>query len=185
MNVTPNKAARAARAREALTAPHAELQAVLDHWAGALDEAARSGGPVRAVRNLLRAFLADEALPHARAEERMLYRAARRDPGTRLWTAGVAPSPLARNAGLPVDATGRVIVSEFLAVKGTDGVRALGDCAAVPDLAAGNGAVCAPTAQHAYRQARRLAGNISRPRCASSPRPAPYDHIAGSGRERR
>jgi hypothetical protein len=84
MNVTPDKVARAARAREALTARHAELQAVLDHWAGALDEAARSGGPVRAVRNLLRAFLADEALSHARAEERTLYRAARRDPGTSL-----------------------------------------------------------------------------------------------------
>jgi hypothetical protein len=83
MNVTPDKAARATRAREALTARHAELQAVLDHWAGALDEAARSGGPVRAVRNLLRAFLADEALPHARAEERTLV-TARRDPGTSL-----------------------------------------------------------------------------------------------------
>lgn len=90
MNVTPDKAARAARAREELTARHAELQAVLDHWAGALDEAARSGGPVRAVRNLLHAFLADEALPHARAEERTLYRAARRDPGTSLLVQALA-----------------------------------------------------------------------------------------------
>lgn len=38
---------------------------------------------------------------------------------------------------------------------------ALGDCAAVPDLAAGGGALCAPTAQHAYQQARRLAANIA------------------------
>lgn len=65
-------------------ARHAELQEVLDQWAGVLAAAAVSGGPVRPVRNLLRAFLADEVLPHARAEERTLYRAARRDPGVSL-----------------------------------------------------------------------------------------------------
>lgn len=81
MNVTPDKAARAARARDALVARHAELRAVLDHWVGALDEAARGDRPVRPVRSLLCAFLADEVLPHARAEERTLYRAARRDLG--------------------------------------------------------------------------------------------------------
>jgi hemerythrin-like domain-containing protein len=41
------------------------------------------------VRNLLRAFLADEVLPHARAEERTLYRAARRDPGASLLVQGL------------------------------------------------------------------------------------------------
>lgn len=63
---------------------HAELQEVLDQWAGVLAAAADSGGPVRPARNLLRAFLDDEVLPHVRAEERTLYRAARRDPGTSL-----------------------------------------------------------------------------------------------------
>jgi len=43
-----------------------------------------SSSPVRPARNLLRAFLADEVLPHARAEERTLYLAARRDPGASL-----------------------------------------------------------------------------------------------------
>lgn len=61
-------------------ARHAEMREVLDHWAGVLSAAADSGSPVRPVRNLLRAFLSDEVLPHARAEERTLYRAARRDP---------------------------------------------------------------------------------------------------------
>lgn len=84
MTVTPDETARAARAREALVARHAELQAVLDHWAGVLAAAADRGGPVRPARNLLRAVLADEVLPHARAEERTLYRAARRDPGAGL-----------------------------------------------------------------------------------------------------
>ncbi|MDQ2816497.1 MAG: hemerythrin domain-containing protein, partial [Actinomycetota bacterium] len=82
--VTADKTARAARAREALMARHAELREVLDHWAGVLAAAADSGGPVRPVRNLLRAFLADEVLPHARAEERTLFWAARRDPDVSL-----------------------------------------------------------------------------------------------------
>ena len=80
MAVTPDRAARTARAGEALMARHAELREVLGHWAGVLASAADAGGPVRPVRSLLRAFLADEVLPHARAEERTLYRAARRDP---------------------------------------------------------------------------------------------------------
>jgi NADH dehydrogenase len=58
-------------------------------------------------------------------------------------------------------------------------VWALGDCATVPDLAAGGGALCAPTAQHAYRQARRLAGNITAALRGGTPRP--YRHAsAGS-----
>jgi hypothetical protein len=84
VTVTPDTAARAARAGGALMARHAELREVLDHWAGVLASAADTGGPVRPVRNLLRAFLTDEVLPHARAEERTLYRAARRDPDASL-----------------------------------------------------------------------------------------------------
>ncbi|HEU5417395.1 MAG TPA: NAD(P)/FAD-dependent oxidoreductase [Streptosporangiaceae bacterium] len=99
--------------------------------------------------------------------------------GTLVWTAGVTPSPLARNAGLATDDRGRVIVDEFLAVKGTEDAWALGDCAAVPDLAAGDGALCAPTAQHAWRQGRRLAGNIAAVLHGGTPRP--YRHAtAGS-----
>jgi len=47
------------------------------------------------VRTLLRAFLADEALPHSRAEERTLYRAVRRDPGRQ--PEGVRPRRHGRN----------------------------------------------------------------------------------------
>ena len=84
MTVMPQKASRTARAAEAVIARHAELGEVLDQWASVLAAAADRGDPVRPVRNLLRAFLADEVLPHARAEERTLYRAARRDPGASL-----------------------------------------------------------------------------------------------------
>lgn len=79
MTVTLDHPAGATRAREALAARNAELQDVLDHWARVLTSAATNGGPVQPVRNLLRFFLTDEVLPHARAEERTLYRAARRN----------------------------------------------------------------------------------------------------------
>lgn len=102
--------------------------------------------------------------------------------GTLVWTAGAAPSPLtSRLDGLPTDASRRVIVDDFLAVQGADGAWALGDCAAVPYLAAGTaaGKICAPTAQHAYRQASRLAGNITAVLRGREPRP--YWHAsAGS-----
>ena len=102
--------------------------------------------------------------------------------GTLVWTAGAAPSPLTRRlGGLPVDDRGRVIVDDFLAVQGTGGAWALGDCAAVPYLAAraAAGRLCAPTAQHAYRQAGRLAGNIAAVLRGREPRP--YWHAsAGS-----
>ncbi|MGH3282325.1 MAG: hemerythrin domain-containing protein, partial [Trebonia sp.] len=79
MTVTIVSGVGAARAREAFGVRHAELQEVLEHWANVLATAAGNG---RLVRNLLRFFLTDEVLPHARAEERTLYRAARRDPAT-------------------------------------------------------------------------------------------------------
>jgi NADH dehydrogenase len=44
---------------------------------------------------------------------------------------------------------------------GRDGVFALGDAAAVPDLAKDEtGAVCPPTAQHAMRQGKKVADNV-------------------------
>lgn len=41
---------------------------------------ADTGGLLRPLQSLLRAFLADEVLPHARAQKRTRYRAARHDP---------------------------------------------------------------------------------------------------------
>ncbi len=102
--------------------------------------------------------------------------------GTLVWTAWAAPSPLTRRlSGLPTDDCRRIIVDDFLAVQGTDSAWALGDAASVPYLAAGAaaGKVCAPTAQHAYRQASRLAGNIVAVLRGREPRP--YWHAsAGS-----
>ena len=77
---------------------------------------------------------------------------------TLVWTAGVRPHPLAARSWFPVDDAGRVLVDEFLRVRGLEGAWAAGDAAAVPDLTTGG--LCPPTAQHALRQARRLARNL-------------------------
>jgi NADH:ubiquinone reductase (H+-translocating) len=78
---------------------------------------------------------------------------------TLVWTAGVRPSSIARNAGLRVDEAGRVHVDEHLRVEGVEDVWAAGDAAAVPDRTTGG--IMPPTAQHGMRQGRRLARNLT------------------------
>jgi len=78
---------------------------------------------------------------------------------TLIWTAGVAASPLVATLGAET-VRGRLAVTPEMKLPGADGVFALGDAAAVPDLAKGDGAICPPTAQHAMRQGRKLADNI-------------------------
>jgi NADH dehydrogenase len=78
---------------------------------------------------------------------------------TLVWTAGVRPNPLLRELGLPLDERGRVEVDELLRVRGHEHVWALGDCARVPNRR--SDAPDPPTCQHALRQARRLAKNLS------------------------
>jgi NADH:ubiquinone reductase (H+-translocating) len=79
---------------------------------------------------------------------------------TLVWTAGVKASPLVGVFGMPLDERGRVQVDEHLRVQGRDRIWSLGDCAAVPNRAT-PGSVDPPTCQHALRQARRLAKNLS------------------------
>ena len=81
--------------------------------------------------------------------------------GTVVWTAGVKANPLASRSGLPVDLSGRIVCTPDLRVKGVADAWSAGDTAAVPDLSKDEpGATCAPSAQHAVRQARRLADNV-------------------------
>jgi NADH dehydrogenase len=87
---------------------------------------------------------------------------------TLVWAAGVRASPDLERLGLPLDDRGRVIVGPTLQVEGTDDVWALGDGAAVPNSRT-PGRVDPPTCQHALRQARRLAKNLTRP-------PKPYGY---------
>jgi NADH dehydrogenase len=102
------------------------------------------------------------------------------DARTLVWTAGVAANPVAAALGLPLDGRGRVQVDETFGVAGMPRVHALGDCAAVPNAATGE--VDPPTCQHALRQSRRLAENLTGPA-----KPYGYrtrGHMAGLGRGR-
>ncbi|MFD7644397.1 NAD(P)/FAD-dependent oxidoreductase [Kitasatospora sp. NPDC059795] len=78
---------------------------------------------------------------------------------TLIWTAGVAASPLIGTLDAET-VRGRLAVTAEMRVPQFEGVFALGDAAAVPDLAKGDGAVCPPTAQHSARQGKRVAENL-------------------------
>lgn len=79
---------------------------------------------------------------------------------TLVWGAGVAPSPLIQTLGLPTE-KGRLVVNADLSVPGLTDVWALGDAAAVPDLAGDPSTPTAPTAQHAQRQGIAVAHNVA------------------------
>ncbi|MCC9310616.1 NAD(P)/FAD-dependent oxidoreductase [Kitasatospora sp. RB6PN24] len=78
---------------------------------------------------------------------------------TLIWTAGVAASPLVGTLDAET-VRGRLAVTAELRVPQFEGMFALGDAAAVPDLAKDDGAVCPPTAQHSARQGRKVADNL-------------------------
>jgi NADH dehydrogenase len=84
------------------------------------------------------------------------------DADTIVWTAGVKANPALAATDLPLDEKGRVKCEANLRVIGLEDAWSAGDNAAVPDLTSDTGAYCAPNAQHAVRQARRLAANILR-----------------------
>jgi NADH dehydrogenase len=83
------------------------------------------------------------------------------DAETVCWTAGVKPEPVLEHFGIPLDDKKRLPCDTFLQVTGFDHVWSAGDCSAVPDLTQ-PGKMCAPTAQHAVRQANHLADNLVR-----------------------
>jgi len=87
------------------------------------------------------------------------------DSDTIVWTAGVKANPVIKEeSDLPFDRMGRVIVKPTLQVATEDGeivpdAWAAGDCAAVPDVL-NPGQFCPPNAQHAIREATKLADNL-------------------------
>jgi len=109
----------------------------------------------------------DTTLESVSANEAVLGDGTHIRTNTLVWTAGVAPNPLPREWGLPLDDRGRIEVGEFLRVRGHEHVWALGDCARVPNTRSDR--PDPPTCQHALRQARRLARNLVGP-------PEPYGY---------
>ncbi len=101
----------------------------------------------------------DTTLASVTADEAVLGDGLRIPTHTLVWTAGVRANPLLRELDLPVDDRGRVEVDELLRVRGREGVWALGDCARVPNTRSEG--PDPPTCQHALRQARRLAKNLT------------------------
>ena len=99
---------------------------------------------------------------------------------TLIWTAGVRANPLVAALGLPVNGRGQLVTTSELKVPHVPGLWAAGDAAAVPDLTDDEPhALCGPSAQHAVRQAKRLADNLVAELRGGAPRP--YQHrYAGS-----
>ncbi|WP_455378938.1 FAD-dependent oxidoreductase [Petrachloros mirabilis] len=77
--------------------------------------------------------------------------------GSVISTVGNVPHPLVGKLELPQEG-GRILVDEFLRVRGFRNLWALGDAASVPDLP--KGGVCPPTAQYAVRQGKQCARNV-------------------------
>ena len=77
---------------------------------------------------------------------------------TLVWTAGTAPHPILDTVPCLKD-RGRIATNEYLEVPDWPGVWAVGDCASIPDPRTGK--PYPPTAQHALRQGRVLARNMS------------------------
>ncbi|HJU36284.1 MAG TPA: NAD(P)/FAD-dependent oxidoreductase [Gaiellaceae bacterium] len=109
----------------------------------------------------------DTTLESISADEAVLGNGTQIPTNTLVWTAGVAPNPLLREWSLPLDEKGRVEADELLRVRGHEHVWTLGDCARVPNTRSDT--PDPPTCQHALRQARRLARNLTGP-------PKPYGY---------
>jgi NADH dehydrogenase len=91
---------------------------------------------------------------------------------TVIWAAGTAPHPVLEILPCAKDKGGRIVVNEYLELPDWSNVWALGDCAHVPNLETGN--PYPPTAQHAVREAKRLAYNIAATINAKEKKPFQY-----------
>jgi NADH:ubiquinone reductase (H+-translocating) len=76
---------------------------------------------------------------------------------TLISTVPSSPNPVVEQLSELPTVRGRLECDSTMAVKGCEGVWAVGDCGLIP---MGSGEPCPPTAQHAIRQAKLLAQNI-------------------------
>jgi NADH dehydrogenase len=99
----------------------------------------------------------DTQLREVTARDVLLSDGERIDTRTLVWTAGVKPSPLVADLGLPLDPTGRIVVDAEMRVDGAEDIWAIGDAAAVPNPERPS----PPTAQHARRQGIAAGLNVA------------------------
>ncbi len=95
---------------------------------------------------------------------------------TLVWTAGNQPHPLLKTLPGELDRRGAVVTDSALRVKGLNNVWAVGDCAAIPDVDSA-GQPFPPTAQHALREGKVVAENITAVLCGKAPKPFRFKTI--------
>jgi NADH dehydrogenase len=93
---------------------------------------------------------------------------------TIVLSAGVAPNPLLATLPLEKDRKGRVLVDATMRSKSHREVWAVGDCAVIPDP---TGKPYPQLAQHALREARLLAANVTAAVRGGSPQPFVYQTL--------
>ena len=101
-------------------------------------------------------LLLGERLVAASPQSAVLSDGRRISTRTLISTVPSSPNPVVEALGMPLK-RGRLECDATLAVNGTEGVWAVGDCGLIPMP---GGEPCPPTAQHAIRQAKVLAANI-------------------------
>ena len=79
---------------------------------------------------------------------------------TTIWAAGVAPSPLGKKLGLPIDRRGCVVVNEYLNPEGEPGIFVCGDLAAVTENGRRIPAVAQPAMQMGAHAAKQIAADL-------------------------
>lgn len=77
---------------------------------------------------------------------------------TLVWAGGVTPEKIVKELQCEHDRGGRIVVDEYLEIKGFAGVYAHGDCASILDSHTGR--PYPPTAQNAVEQAKVVAHNL-------------------------
>ena len=76
---------------------------------------------------------------------------------TTIWAAGIEPPPFVRNLDVEKDPRGRILLDQYLGVKGSPGVYAVGDCTSVKS----DGPPFPALAQAAEQQGKRAASNLA------------------------
>ncbi|WP_198587114.1 NAD(P)/FAD-dependent oxidoreductase [Glycomyces xiaoerkulensis] len=111
------------------------------------------------------------------------------DSDTIIWTAGVMPNPLLKKSDLPIGPKGHLEVNTRLQVatgveaatdqtgEVVEGAWGAGDSAQVPDTTDFPLPYCTPSAQHAVRQATRLADNVHAAHVGAALKPYHHKYI--------